>query len=136
MIYEFLTPVNKETLLQNDELDPGQLGNYVFCYTGQEVELNGFNIALLGVCEDRQSTNNPGSARGPDVIRKELYRLFMPPVEKEFRVIDLGNIVQGDTPRDTYFCHGLGDASTAYAQDYTGNYWRQPRPYFRAIPRL
>lgn len=103
MIYEFLTPTDRETLLGGDELDPGQLGNYIYCYTGQEVEFNDFNIAILGICEDRHSTNNAGSAKAPDVIRRELYKLFMPPVEKEFRAIDLGNILQGDTPRDTYF---------------------------------
>ena len=37
------------------------------------------------------------------LIRKEFYKLYMPPVEKEFRFIDLGNITPGETPRDTYF---------------------------------
>jgi len=103
MIYEFLTPVSREGLLESDELDPGQLGNYVYIFDGKEVDLNEFSIALLGVCEDRNSVGNTGTAKAPDLVRKELYRLFMPPIDKEFRMIDLGNIRAGDTARDTYF---------------------------------
>lgn len=103
MIYEFLTPVDKETILEEAELHPGQMGNYIFIYSGTEFELNDFNIAFIGVNEDRGSTNNPGSAKAPDLVRRELYKLYMPPIEKEFKVMDLGNIKQGETPRDTYF---------------------------------
>ena len=103
MIYEFLTPVSREGLLESDELDPGQLGNYVYIFDGKEVDLNEFSVALLGVCEDRNSVGNTGTAKAPDLVRKELYRLFMPPIDKEFRMIDLGNIRAGDTARDTYF---------------------------------
>lgn len=103
MIYEFLTPVDKETILEDTELNPGQMGNYIFIYSGTEFELSDFNIAFIGVNEDRGSVNNPGSAKAPDVVRRELYKLYMPPIDKEFKVMDLGNIKQGETPRDTYF---------------------------------
>ena len=102
-MYEFLTPVDKETILEETELHPGQMGNYIFISDGIAVELSDFNIALIGVNEDRGSVNNTGSAKTPDLVRKEIYKLFMPPIEKEFKVIDLGNIQQGETPRDTYF---------------------------------
>jgi formiminoglutamase len=103
MIYEFLTPVDKETILEDTELHPGQMGNYIFIYGGTEVELSDFNIAFIGVNEDRGSVNNSGSAKTPDQVRRELYKLYMPPIDKEFKVMDLGNIKQGETPRDTYF---------------------------------
>jgi len=103
MIYEFLTPVDKETILEDTELHPGQMGNYIFIYSGTEFELSDFNIAFIGVNEDRGSANNPGSGKTPDLVRRELYKLYMPPIDKEFKVMDLGNIKQGETPRDTYF---------------------------------
>ena len=103
MIYEFLTPVDKETILEDTELHPGQMGNYIFIYSGTELELSDFNIAFIGVNEDRGSVNNTGSAKTPDLVKKELYKLYMPPIDKEFKVMDLGNIKQGETPRDTYF---------------------------------
>jgi len=102
-MYEFLTPVDKESILEEVELHPGQMGNYIFIYDGKETELANYNIAFIGVNEDRASVNNPGSAKTPDLVRKELYKLFMPPIDKEFKVMDLGNIKQGETPRDTYF---------------------------------
>lgn len=103
MIYEFLTAVDRAAILEEVELHPGQIGNYIFMYAGSEVELSDFNIAIIGVNEDRGSLPNGGSAKAPDLVRKQLYKLFMPPIDKEFKVIDLGNIGQGETPRDTYF---------------------------------
>ncbi len=102
-MYEFLSPVDKSTILEEAELHPGQMGNYIFIYDGTEIELNAYNLAFIGVNEDRGSVNNTGSAKTPDLVRRELYKLFMPPIEKEFKVMDLGNIKQGETPRDTYF---------------------------------
>lgn len=103
MIYEFLTPIDKGTLLDGAELHPGQMGNYIYSYEGIEVDLGQFNVAIIGVCEDRGNIANAGSAKSPDLVRRDLYKLFMPPVEKEFKVIDFGNIRQGETTRDTYF---------------------------------
>jgi arginase family enzyme len=103
MIYEFLTPVDKESLLNGTELHPAQIGNYMFIYDGKEVDLSDFNIAILGVDEDRGSKLNGGSSRAADFVREEFYKLFLPPAEREFKVIDLGNIKRGETVRDTYF---------------------------------
>jgi formiminoglutamase len=103
MIYDFLNPVNKETFLDGEELHPGQIGNYVYIFDGKEPEIGWYDIALIGVPDDRGNTWNAGSAKAPDAIRKEFYKLFLPPVEKEFHVIDLGNIKAGETVRDTYF---------------------------------
>lgn len=103
MIYEFLSPVEKETLLEGEELNPGQLGNYIHIWQGKEADLTDFNIALFGIEEDRASVGNAGSAKAPGLVRKEFYKLYIPPVEKEFRLIDLGNIKPGETTRDTYF---------------------------------
>ena len=103
MIYDFLTPLNKENLLQGEELHPGQIGNYVFIFDGKEPEIGWYDIAIIGVPDDRGSIGNVGSASSPDKVRKEFYKLFLPPVEKEFHVIDLGNVTPGETVRDTYF---------------------------------
>lgn len=103
MIYDFLTPLNKEALLEGQELHPGQIGNYIFIYDGKEPEIGWYDIAIIGVPDDRSSVGNHGSAKAPDLVRREFYKLFLPPVEKEFHVIDLGNITPGETVRDTYF---------------------------------
>jgi arginase family enzyme len=105
MINEFLTPIDKENLL-GEKLNC-TLHNLVtistFIKPAVGFDLYDFNLALIGVEEDRASVGNAGSAKTPDAIRKELYQLYMPPTEKEFRMIDLGNIKAGETVRDTYF---------------------------------
>lgn len=104
MINEFLTPIDKENLLGGTELHPAQIGNYIYIHqAGVGLDLYDYNLALIGVEEDRASVGNAGSAKTPDAIRRELYQLYMPPTEKEFQMIDLGNIKAGETVRDTYF---------------------------------
>ena len=103
MIYDFLTPVNKDTILEGEELHPGQIGNYIYLFDGKEPELGWYDIAFIGLPDDRGNVHNTGSAKGPDAVRKEFYKLFLPPVEREFHVIDLGNVKPGETLRDTYF---------------------------------
>ena len=104
MIYDFLSPVNRDIILDGADLHPAQLGSYVFISNGSnDIDLSEFDIAIIGVPDDRASVGNTGSAKAPDLIRKQFYKLFMPPIEKEFKVIDLGNITIGETSRDTYF---------------------------------
>jgi arginase family enzyme len=103
MIQDFVTPIDKENLLEGTELHPAQLGNYIFINDGKAIDLTAFDIALIGICEDRNSTGNTGSSKAPDQVRQAFYKLYMPPIEKEFRVVDLGNIYAGETVRDTYF---------------------------------
>ena len=77
MIYDFLTPLNKENLLLGEELHPGQIGNYVFIFDGKEPEIGWYDIAIIGVPDDRGSIGNVGSASSPDKVRKEFYKLFL-----------------------------------------------------------
>jgi formiminoglutamase len=57
-----------------------------------------YKIAILGVPEGRNSPN-AGSLKGPDMIRKQLYRLAKVPGRA--KIIDLGNMKQGVTFNDT-----------------------------------
>ena len=69
MIYEFLTPVDKDSILEGEELQPGQIGNYIYIFDGKEPETGWFDIALIGVPDDRGSTANVGSAKAADLVR-------------------------------------------------------------------
>lgn len=103
MLNDFLTPIDKENLFEGNELNPAQIGNYVHIAEGSGYDLSEFNLAIIGVGEDRASVGNIGSAKSPDAIRKQFYKLYMPPTEREFKLIDLGNIIPGESVRDTYF---------------------------------
>ena len=61
---------------------------------------NNFDVAILGVREDRNSPNK-GCSEGPDKIRTWLYQLSKP--KKKIKIIDLGNIKKGENVEDTYF---------------------------------
>lgn len=61
-------------------------------------DLNRYKIALLGVPEGRNSPNT-GTAKGPDTIRGQLYKLAKIP--GKVKVIDLGNMKQGISFSDT-----------------------------------
>lgn len=70
-------------------------------------EISNYNLAILGVTEDRNSLNK-GSAKAPDRIRSRLYELFR--VNEKLKIIDLGNLKPTATAEDTYF--GIRDVMT------------------------
>lgn len=88
-----------------NELIPGKpvIGNSILIYgeEGKFPESSEFDIALIGVPDDRASVNNEGCADAPDEVRKYLYELF--PGAWKARVADLGNLKKGHTENDTIF---------------------------------
>jgi formiminoglutamase len=70
-------------------------------------EISNYQLAILGVTEDRNSLNK-GSSGAPDLIRRNLYELFR--VNDKLRIIDLGNLKRAATPEDTYY--GIRDVMT------------------------
>ena len=62
-------------------------------------KISEYKIALLGITEDRNS-NNKGAAQAADIIREQLYRLYIP--DNKIKLIDLGNLKQGKSVKDTY----------------------------------
>lgn len=78
-----------------------QLINHVHFFEGDERELEGKKIAILGVNEGRCGLKNEGAANGPDSIRKYFYQLFK--TDQSIPIIDLGNIEAGNEVSDTYF---------------------------------
>lgn len=70
-------------------------------------DIGKFKVALLGVPEGRNS-HGTGTMKGPDAIRKELYKLARIPGKS--KIVDLGNMKQGNTFNDTIA--GLSDVLT------------------------
>jgi len=67
-------------------------------------EISNYQIALIGIPEDRNSYNR-GASYAPDRIREKLYPLSK--VSDKIHIIDLGNLKATPTAGDTYF--GLRD---------------------------
>jgi arginase family enzyme len=80
-----------------------RFGHIIPAFTDEEnfPELEGIDIAILGVKEDRKSVNNFGSSNAPDEIRKKFYQLF--PSSARNKIVDIGNIKKGHSVEDTYF---------------------------------
>ncbi len=70
-------------------------------------EISDYDIAILGIPEDRNSLNK-GVSLAPDQIRARLYQLYK--INDKLKIIDLGNLKEGNTYNDTYF--GLRDVLT------------------------
>lgn len=62
--------------------------------------LNGADIALIGIQENRGTENNKGVDKAADAIRKKLYALKKG--TGSYRIVDLGNLRNGNTLEDTY----------------------------------
>ncbi len=80
-----------------------RLGDVIHTYREESgfPSLEGINLALIGVNEDRMALGNTGCGDGPDVIRKYLYNLYSH--WTNLQIADLGNIKKGHTVEDTYF---------------------------------
>lgn len=79
------------------------LGSVIRAFTKKEQfpDLENAQIALIGVEEDRRALENQGCGKGPDQIRRHLYKLYSH--WSSLNIVDLGNIKSGHTVEDTYF---------------------------------
>ncbi|HBH47287.1 MAG TPA: arginase [Bacteroidales bacterium] len=101
-LLDYLDPVElerpEEYFLQSEEILSKKID--VHTQSFELGNLSNYNIALVGIPEDRNSYNK-GAALAPNKIRSELYKLISP--ELKTTIIDLGNIKAGNTYSDTYF---------------------------------
>ncbi len=62
-------------------------------------DLDNVQIVILGVGESRNANYNKGCSDGPNAVREYLYKLS---TVTGIRIADIGNLVPGHTPQDTY----------------------------------
>lgn len=101
---EFFEPVNLEAIgFAREETGHARMGNLITLFHESEdfPGYQGFDIALIGVKEERNAIHNEGCSLAPDIIRKYLYHLF--PGSFEPKIVDLGDIRPGYNITDTYF---------------------------------
>lgn len=103
MFYEFLNPFDKEKYFGDIAYRANQIGNSVIFYEGERVDLGEFDLAIIGIEENRGNSENKGVEDGQLNIRRELYNLYIPNSDKPLRLLDLGNMKMGDRLKDSYF---------------------------------
>lgn len=101
MIADYFTPLSSETFFLKKDYPEKTLGNCIDKYLDDFPRLDNYDLAIIGIDEDRQNSNNWGCGKGADFIRQELYKLFQ--IAENQRILDLGNILPGIEVRDTYF---------------------------------
>lgn len=94
-----LTPVDVDSLEISSE-DPHLLFNYVEFFQEAEPDCSQVDFAIIGVPEKRNAFNNEHADLGPDEIRRQFYQLYC--WTKDVKIVDLGNLILGETVEDTY----------------------------------
>jgi len=103
-ISDFFEPLNLREFPHCGETSgQARLGNLIRINseTGDFPDYSTFDMALVGVTDDRNAVDNEGCGLAPDAIRKYLYSLNPGPHPN--KLVDLGNIKKGFTVADTYF---------------------------------
>lgn len=101
MEFEFLNPLSTEIVAFVKCLNSQHLGSKIVLHTNDELpDLKKIKIAIVGVLENRAEDQH---FKKTDLsnIRKEFYGLF--PGNWDVSIADLGDILAGDTIKDTYF---------------------------------
>tara|TARA_R110002073_G_scaffold220418_1_gene380544 strand:- start:26160 stop:27317 length:1158 start_codon:yes stop_codon:yes gene_type:complete len=103
MSFEILLPVDEAIVAHTTLLSEQSLGRNIKIHSKQNglPEIEGCQLAIIGVLEDRRTVDNLGSGTNLSYIRKNLYQLF--PGNWFTSIVDLGNIPQGNEVEDTYF---------------------------------
>ncbi len=99
---DFFSPVDLKKIAPKNGYFNSHLGNQIVHYSVDfpDLETHKFDMAFIGVQDDRQAINNQGCALGADYVREKLYLLYE---GSKTNIADLGNIKQGATITDTYF---------------------------------
>ncbi|NVO18503.1 MAG: formimidoylglutamase [Bacteroidetes bacterium] len=99
----YFKPVNKNEFVDTSSASNKRLGELIHVFSEEEhfPSLEGIEIALFGVEEDRRSMGNEGCSKAADATRNYLYKLY--PGNYPIKIADLGDIKQGNEPDDTNF---------------------------------
>ncbi|SFA76505.1 Arginase family enzyme [Flavobacterium swingsii] len=101
MVFDFLQPLDDNFLAFIQGLSPQTLGKKVVFHTDTEFpNIESASIAIIGVLENR-GLGDTKEIVDLSNIRKEFYSLF--PGNWQTQIIDLGNIVAGESLEDTYY---------------------------------
>jgi formiminoglutamase len=99
---DFFSPVNVSKFSPKGGYHSSHLGGKIVTYETDFPDLDDqkFDVAIVGVSDDRGAINNQGCALGPDYIREKLYTLNEG--TNKTNIVDLGNIKAGAKLTDTY----------------------------------
>lgn len=102
MDFNFLSPVSDVVLAHNALLPKQTLGQTIKIHTTKSLpSLENAKLAIIGVKESRNAFFKRQEELDVNSIRQELYKLFIG--NWDAPIVDLGDVVDGNTVEDTYF---------------------------------
>ena len=99
-ILDFLEPVNKAVISDDEGYRHNQLGSNINAYEDSFPDLENADMILIGCNENRGAGILHKEAIAANAVRRELYNLFH--WHKDVQVADAGNIKPGASITDTY----------------------------------
>ena len=100
---QYLRPVSKAVCAHREILPVGVLGKELCLYQKEDdfPDIAAFKFALVGVPEHRRDEDYLGESIDFDAVRMAFYGLY--PGNWQWSMVDLGDIIPGDTVSDTDF---------------------------------
>lgn len=99
----YLNPIKVPDYKVDGNFDKRRIGDFILTYTSENgfPNLDGKSLAIVGINETRNSVEKYQTGHAPDTVRKHLYSLFS--FNDKLKIVDVGNIEQGETVEDTYY---------------------------------
>lgn len=99
-IADFLDPVNRFMISEDEGYKDGQIGKKIAVYEEELPDVTQADIVLVGCNEIRGSWQLQTGQPAPDCIRRQFYNLYQ--WHSDIHIADVGNIKNGASLNDTY----------------------------------
>ncbi len=98
-IYNYIAPIHPSTTMDLPLTDQ-HIGKNITMASMQNPDIDDAQVVIIGCGEFRNQYPNNEYSNGPDAIRAAFYQSYY--WHKDIKIADLGNIIEGATPADTY----------------------------------
>lgn len=98
-LQEYLLPINKATLNDDNEYNDGQYGTIIQMNEGYLPDLEEVDLVFIGI-EEYRGAGFIAKESAADAIRKQFFRLHH--WHKNVQIADLGNVRSGSSIQDSY----------------------------------
>ena len=98
-IFDFLAPIHPANAMDLPLTDQ-HIGKNITLATRENPDIDNAQVVIIGCGEFRNQYPNSDYSNGPDTIREAFYQSYY--WHSDINIADIGNIVQGAKPADTY----------------------------------
>ena len=96
---EFLEPVNRSVLSNDESYREGQIGSFINLFEHEYPDLEEASVVFVG-CNDQRGSGSLKRCTASEEIRREFYRLYY--WHSDLKIADIGDVKTGKSITDTY----------------------------------